>query len=178
MTLVFLFSLLVGASPYSMASPADSVFQKMAELNKMREGLASSLDHKKDAITEETFKQTCMPVGKSFKEWGEKSGYIVRQVARKNRNPNHALTTEEEKIFDLFLKDSKKQSHIVQVNEPSRKGEQLYYRIPIVSSCLHCHGENEKRPDFIKAKYPADKAYDFKPGDLRGLYSIFIAKEK
>jgi hypothetical protein len=30
------------------------------------------------------------------------------------------------------------------------------------------------RPEFIKNKYPQDLAFDFKEGDLRGMYSVFI----
>jgi hypothetical protein len=26
----------------------------------------------------------------------------------------------------------------------------------------------------VKDKYPADKAFNFKPGDLRGMYAVFI----
>lgn len=36
-----------------------------------------------------------------------------------------------------------------------------------------CSGK-ERRPDFVKKGYPDDRAYDFEPGDLRGIYSVFV----
>ncbi len=46
----------------------------------------------------------------------------------------------------------------------------FYYRIPVVEACLGCHGSQNSMPDFIIKKYPSDKAFGFKAGDLRGLY--------
>jgi hypothetical protein len=31
-----------------------------------------------------------------------------------------------------------------------------------------------KRPEFIKQHYPLDRAFGFRAGELRGLYSVFI----
>lgn len=55
-----------------------------------------------------------------------------------------------------------------------QKGTRYYRRIDVKASCLACHGAKGARPEFIKEKYPQDLAYNFKEGDLRGMYSVFI----
>jgi hypothetical protein len=47
-------------------------------------------------------------------------------------------------------------------------------RIDVEPSCLACHGTKASRPAFVKENYPADRAFDFKAGDLRGMYAVFI----
>jgi hypothetical protein len=39
---------------------------------------------------------------------------------------------------------------------------------------MACHGTKLSRPAFIKENYPNDKAFDFKSGDLRGMYAVFL----
>ncbi len=36
------------------------------------------------------------------------------------------------------------------------------------------HGSKDSRPAFVKDNYPADRAFNFKPGDLRGMYAVFV----
>lgn len=43
------------------------------------------------------------------------------------------------------------------------------------AACLACHGEKNTRPEFVKEKFPEDRAHGFNAGDLRGLYSVFVA---
>lgn len=65
--------------------------------------------------------------------------------------------------------------YIVQNETVSQKpGLRIYRRIDVRKNCLLCHGEKNRRPDFIKEKYPEDRAFDFKEGDLRGMYSVWI----
>lgn len=147
------------------------VQEKLKSFNVLRETLASSLDHKKTAITEEDFKKTCMVVGKEIKTWSTQKGLKVQQISNKNRNSMNQLVSRDETVYAEFTKNKDLQFEMV-------SEETLYYRIPVVSSCLHCHGAKNSRPDFIKTKYPEDKAYDFKIGDLRGLYKISFSKGK
>lgn len=37
---------------------------------------------------------------------------------------------------------------------------------------MACHGTKTSRPAFVKQNYPDDKAFDFKVGDLRGMYAV------
>lgn len=184
-TSVALSSIVLGLSGLAEAeaevaapSQVDQAFAKLTAINTMREGLAATLDGRKEPITEETFKQVCMPAGKALKEWATKAGYEARQVAMKNRNPLNALTVADEPVFAKFAADSRLERFEQVVASGGRSGVQLYVRIPVVSACLHCHGSEVARPEFIKEKYKADKAFGFKVGDLRGLYSVFIPKKQ
>ena len=49
-----------------------------------------------------------------------------------------------------------------------------YRRIDVQPSCMACHGARASRPAFVKKNYPDDKAFDFKPGDLRGMYAMHL----
>ena len=49
-----------------------------------------------------------------------------------------------------------------------------FRRITVRSACLECHGRKEKRPAFVRERYPEDRAFGFERGDLRGVYSIFV----
>lgn len=53
-------------------------------------------------------------------------------------------------------------------------GTRYYRRINVEASCLACHGRKSERPGFIQQGYPQDLAYDFRVGDLRGMYAVFI----
>jgi len=167
-----LFSTFIGflATQGALAQSVEMVYQKLDSLNTMREGLASSLDPKKEKITEETFKRVCMPVGKQLKEWSQAQGYEARQLARKYRNPQNAVTAKDQAAWDFFEKDAK----LIQHKEENAAGITAYVRIPVVAACLHCHGPKEARPDFIKQKYPEDRANDFAAGDLRAIYAVYI----
>lgn len=152
----------------------EEAFLKLSSFNSMREGLAATLDGRTEKITENTFNEVCAPVGKALKEWGLKEKYQVRQIAEKYRNPNNAPTPEEKSILKLFTSDPSLIRHEVPFTVDGVNGTKIYVRIRVVSSCLHCHGDFKSRPEFIKSKYPNDKAFGFKVGDLRGLYSAFI----
>jgi hypothetical protein len=49
-----------------------------------------------------------------------------------------------------------------------------FRRINVSPGCLACHGQKSRRPKFVADNYPEDLAYNFKPGDLRGMYATFI----
>ncbi len=153
----------------------DLAIEKLISFNKMREALASTLDGRQEPIVMETFKQTCAPAQLAFKEWGKSQGYDVKIVTDRYRNPAHAPNPQELKVIDLFKKDPSKVHHTFENKE--QQTTQLYVRIPVTSSCLHCHGAKNNRPDFIQTQYPKDRAFDFKAGDLRGLYSVTIKKD-
>ena len=61
--------------------------------------------------------------------------------------------------------------------QEGQPGFRYYRRIIVEGSCLACHGARESRPQFVKDGYPDDRAYNFEAGDLRGVYSVFIADE-
>jgi hypothetical protein len=163
-----------GEAPVAPAVLARAVDQ-MEQLDRMRISLASSLEGSTEEPTMDTMREVCMPVGKRAMAIGRENGWTVRQVARKYRNPDHAPAgAQETGVIDLFARHPE----ITGLWEPATAaqgaGVNYYRRIDVQASCLACHGSRDSRPAFVKERYAEDKAFDFKPGDLRGMYAVFI----
>lgn len=149
------------------------------ELKHTREYLAetiavSNLMHHKEA-------RGLMPaiagsaIGKRFYE---DTGYRLRQISSKYRNPDNKPDEFEEKALLEFQKD-KTLSEFKGVDKI--KGQRvLRYLIPlyIEEACLKCHSEKNTVPDFIQEKYPDDRATDYSAGDLRGAISVTVPIDK
>ncbi len=111
-------------------------------------------------------------------------GVEIKRTSYRLRNPENKPTDQEEKIMKIFkqriLKNLKPEPYLhYDVN-----GNPHVY-IPIITQekCLMCHGDpNKEIPQEINNKlaelYPGDKAIFFKPGDLRGIWSIKFPKKK
>lgn len=130
-------------------------------------------------ITPAVFKEVCGSVKKRIMAISREKGFKIRHAAIKNRNPKNAATTEELSIINEFMK--KKAPRSVSVIKTIEDRDYYQYSAPIYveKACLACHGEKDKRPAFIVKKYPEDKAYGFKEGDLRGIISVlFPLKEE
>jgi hypothetical protein len=153
-----------------MAMDQSAVEGEIQKLNSLREALVQTVEPPVDLAK---FKGACGPVGKTAKALAKRTGWTVRQVSHKNRNPKNALNVEEKKAFALFEKDPKKQKHWVS----SKDGDFYFEKIVTRPKCLLCHGPKKTRPAFVEKKYPQDRAYDFKVGDIRGLYSVFVPKK-
>lgn len=155
---------------------ADSVRIKTAEraleITNLRSSLAKTLIKTDSAVTEETFKSVCGAVAKRAKEINEKEGLRIRHASAKNRNPANGPTQAELELIGKFQADAGLKEL---GGETLIDGKRFFrYTMPIYveEACLSCHGAKEKRPPFIAAKYPDDKAFDFKVGDLRGIISV------
>jgi len=152
---------------------------QIEQLDRMRISLASSLEGSSEEPTMETMREVCMPVGKRAMSIGAENGWTVRQVASKYRNPDHAPAgPEETQVVDLLASHPE----ITGLWEPATPvqgaGVNYYRRIDVQASCLACHGSKDSRPAFVTERYPADRAFNFKPGDLRGMYAVFIPEVK
>ncbi len=161
-------------SPVEPAELARAVTE-MEQLDRMRVALASSLEGQSDVPTTLTMKEVCKPVGMKAMAIGKENGWQVRQVASKYRNPDHAPSNgQEREVLDLFHR----QQAITGLWQPATTeqgtGVNYYRRINVVPSCMACHGTKASRPAFVKENYPSDKAVNFKVGDLRGMYAVFI----
>lgn len=112
---------------------------------------------------------------------GDGHGLTVRRTALKVRNPDNAPDDFERRVLEDFAvriaagtpPGSLEHSEIV----TSDGGRRLRFMKPIVMAekpCAVCHGD--ALADDVKAKitslYPADQATGFKPGDLRGAFSV------
>lgn len=161
-------------APVEPAALAKAVVA-MEDLDRMRIALASTLEGSSEEPTQQTMKEVCKPVGMKAAAIGEENGWQVRQVAAKFRNPDHApVGAQEREVIDLFHR----QPAITGLWQPATAeqgaGVNYYRRINVEPSCLACHGTKASRPAFVTENYPADRAFDFKAGDLRGMYAVFI----
>ncbi len=163
-----------GIAPVQPEQLARAVDQ-MEQLDRMRIERAAALEGSTEEPTLDTMRQVCMPVGKRAVAIGEENGWSVRQVASKYRNPAHAPAgAEERQVLDLFTRHPQINGLWQPGQGEQAAGVTYYRRIDVQPSCLACHGSRDSRPAFVKERYPQDRAFDFEPGDLRGMYAVFI----
>lgn len=171
-------AILLSLSSAQADSGEKKIVSYLQGLSMTRESLASSLDAKKEPITEEDFKRVCAPVGMSLKKWAGENGYSAKQIAKKYRNEKHKPNPEELAILQRFEKNPSLKDFSAKKTLNGTSGTYTYVRINVTQSCLHCHGAKEQRPEFIQKKYRNDLAWGFKPGDLRGIYAVFTSETK
>jgi hypothetical protein len=162
---------------YAQTNPAElaKAVVEIENLDAMRSGLASSLEGIDAEPTMQTMKEVCKPVGMRAKQLGQENGWQVKQIAKKYRNPAHAPDNLHAQIaLAEFEKHPELKGFWEQETIDGQSGTRYYRRINVESSCLVCHGARSDRPQFVKDNYPHDLAYDFKAGDLRGMYAVFI----
>lgn len=160
-----------------MNTPEEKAMAAADEIITMRSTLAAEFIKPGAVIDEETFKKVCGAVAKRAKDITEKTGVKIRHAAVKNRNPINAADEREQAIIGRFEAD-KSLSELWENFDSEGKSFKRYTRpIFVEKACLACHGSKEARPEFIKTKYPDDKAYGFKEGDLRGIISVTVSAE-
>ena len=143
------------------------VVEKVEEINTLRETLVKGVSGTTQ-VTPPVFKAVCKPVGMRAKAIAKENGWKFRQASEKYRNPNHKPTALELEAIKRFEKES-----LTSFFETDKSGNRHYFRrITVQKACLACHGPKDKRPEFIKNKFPQDKAFGFKEGDLRGIYHV------
>ena len=114
--------------------------------------------------------------------FGLQKGVFIRRVSFKNRNVNNYPDDYEKKILAEFelLKQNNELDDKTEHFEIVKQGEFSYIRylkpILIQAECLNCHGNKEAMlpevKELIRVKYPEDKAFGYKVGDLRGTVSV------
>jgi hypothetical protein len=103
----------------------------------------------------------------------------VKQIASKYRNPAHAPDDLHASMaLAKFQQDPELIGFWDRETLNNQAGTRYYRRINVEQSCLACHGLKNQRPQFVKDNYPQDLAYNFRVGDLRGMYSAFIPDVK
>ncbi|MGC9504367.1 Tll0287-like domain-containing protein [Baaleninema sp.] len=170
-------SLPAQAQPAQQLDPAElsNAVNEIEQIDRMRSSLASTLEGTTEEPTIQTMKETCKPVGMRVKKLGQDTGWQVKQIATKYRNPAHAPDTETaSEALGLFEKNPELVGFWQEETIDGQAGTRYYRRIDVEASCLACHGGKNERPTFVKENYPQDLAYDFEVGDLRGMYSVFI----
>ena len=110
----------------------------------------------------------------------KKSGWNVGRTSLKLRNPSNGADAWERAVLTDFEArkaagaDPKKLEKYEIVDVDGKKTFRYMKAIPTGKPCLHCHGGALKEPvqSKISALYPSDKATGFKPGDIRGAFSL------
>jgi len=97
----------------------------------------------------------------------------IQTVSDKARNPKNLADTDELNAIKFFKKNPTAKDYFSDQNSD-------YYQyasaLRIERKCLQCHASKQKAPLFIQKQY--SKAYDYKLGELRGIMSIKIPKNK
>ena len=117
------------------------------------------------------------------KEMREKTGWNIRRVSLKTRNPERGTPDEwESKILADFDKraaagekrDQIEASEIVQT--PEGRVFRYMKALPIQETCLTCHGDAATLTPELKAKlatlYPKDQATGYQLGQIRGALTV------
>jgi len=168
-----------GETPSDSADAAapDSVLQATVEqeieaLDAMRSRLARTIDE--DSVDQGTFARVCKPVGQRANALSDTTGWSVRQIAMKYRNPTNQLDDAGARVYPRFAEHPNRMRRWTRTTLDGTTGWRYYRRIVVEPSCLACHGAQADRPAFVKQNYPDDRAYGFSAGDLRGLYAVFV----
>ena len=102
------------------------------------------------------------------------SGYYVRQVSLRFRNPsNRPDHFEQEQLIKFSSGLSKESSQVTGENG----SEVLRYMLPMIASesCLVCHGSYEKAPEFVRKRFPeGHPSYNYKTGEIIGAISVSV----
>ncbi len=167
----------IGFSAYRRAQKPDEpaigdVVREIEALGAMRSGLAASFAGEPD---QETFARVCIPVGAKAKTLAMENGWKIAQLAERYRNPEHRLDYEALRVFKMMEDDAGLMGLWIKTEMDGAPGSRYFRRIDVEPACLACHGPKASRPQFVRDGYPDDRAYGFEVGDLRGLFSVFIA---
>jgi len=115
----------------------------------------------------------------------KKYGAVIKRVSLKVRNPKDVPTELEREILEAYEYQMKNSAEM-KSNVQAMGEDQYLFTKPILvenALCLTCHGtfENgltQETDDFIKSKYPEDKATGYEIGDLRGMWSITFPEKE
>lgn len=116
------------------------------------------------------------------KNMSEQTGWSIRRVSLKNRNPKAVPDAWERTVLEEFdrrtLSGEKPTS--LEKGEMVSEGDKKFYRymkaLPTQDLCLACHGTIERIDPAVKAKlqelYPDDKAVGYGPAEIRGAITM------
>jgi hypothetical protein len=110
------------------------------------------------------------------------TGWVVKRVSLKARNPLHLPDSWERKTLYDFEKELSSLKPIANLehSEVTEEGEKRYFRyMKVISTtqfCIICHGPKETlAPDIqnlLSQEYPHDAATGYKEGMIRGAFSV------
>lgn len=112
----------------------------------------------------------------------EKYQIYIRRVSEKYRNELNKPDDYETKILselsDLSKRGELAQEYYKIVEENGAKYLRYFRPLIVQPMCLNCHGKEESLKkeirEFLKERYPNDKAVGYQAGDFRGVISVKI----
>lgn len=116
------------------------------------------------------------------KALSEQTGWAIRRVSLKNRNPKATPDAWEQAVLEEFerrLAAGEKAISLEKSEVVSMDGQKLFRymkALPTQDLCLSCHGTNDKVKPEVQAKlkelYPDDKATGYGLNQIRGAITI------
>lgn len=179
---VLLAAALPAVGPAAETSDADAVNRARAAAKDLGERLKGELVAAIKSGGPVTAIQVCNTVaGELADEISKQHELTVGRTSLRVRNAKNAPDAYERKVLEEFLEkassgaDLSKLEHFDLVSENGDKTFRYMKAIPMAAEpCLACHG-TELKPE-VKAEisrlYPEDQATGFKPGELRGAFTI------
>lgn len=112
----------------------------------------------------------------------QQSGWAIRRVSLRNRNPKAVPDAWEEAVlkeFDARTAAGEKPTAL-EKGAIVMEGDQKLYRymkaLPTQDLCLQCHGTSDRISPAVKARlqelYPQDKAVGYAPAEIRGAITL------
>ena len=112
----------------------------------------------------------------------EKTGWAIRRVSLKNRNPKAVPDAWEKSVLEEFDRRvaAGEKPVTLEKGETIADGDRKMYRymkaLPTQELCVQCHGTPDKISPAVQARlkelYPDDKATGFNIGAIRGAITI------
>jgi len=102
------------------------------------------------------------------------SNYYVRQVSLRYRNPgNRPDEFETAQLTQFAGQAAQETSRVI-----DQKGQEVFRYMLVMKaekSCLECHGEFDKAPQFVRERFPRGHySYNYKLGEVIGAVSVSI----
>lgn len=178
------------AVPLAVLAAAPS-FADEAKLLEEARGVSSAIPPKLLSVLDEEIKKggpegaigVCREKAPAMaKAASEKSGWAIRRVSLKNRNPKAVPDAWEEAVLKDFDKRAAagEKPTSLEKGEVVMDGDKKMYRymkaLPTQDLCLNCHGTPDRVSPAVQAKlkelYPADRAVGYHAAEIRGAITI------
>lgn len=175
----------------SLAAALPALANDEAALLAEARGVATSIPPKLLSVLDEEIKKggpegaigACREKAPAMaKQASEKTGWAIRRVSLKNRNPKAVPDAWEKAVledFDRRAATGEKPTGIEKgelVAEGDKKAYRYMKALPTQDLCLQCHGTPDRISPAVKAKldelYPGDKAVGYGPAEIRGAITL------
>jgi hypothetical protein len=110
----------------------------------------------------------------------------IRRTALRVRNPANVPDATDRSVLEEWLAawnpSNPPQPVMKEYSSQDGTKELRYYRpVPVMATCLTCHGSGDEIPaevrEALQRDYPEDEAVDFQQGDLRGAIVVTFDAE-